>query len=617
MNGYTGAILRVDLTKNRITTEPLNAAWACDFIGASGLAARYMFGLVDGTTDPLGPDNPLIWMTGLLTSTRTPSASRSAFCARSPLTGIWGEANVGGFVGAALRDSGYDGVIISGRAETPVYLYINGERAELRDARPFWGLDTFQTQKQIGQALGEPRTPMLCIGPAGENLVRYAAIMTGDARAAGRTGMGAVMGSKRLKAIAVQGRVNPAPINDRERFKAATRRALAHVRDDMAAELLKQMGSASGTAYFDMLGAAPSRYWTQGAFAGIENLNGAVLLETLRVGSGGCWGCWVRCGPEVEITRDGYRLPPVPGPEYETMLSLGSQLLIGDLKPVSYFGHQCDALGLDTISTGAAIGFATYLFDARIIGPQHTGGLELHWGEPETVRQLIHKIACREGLGDLLAEGVRAMEQRFDAAGAAVQINGLDPGMHDPRGISGMALVYLTSPRGACHNKSDFYMIAAGHSFPEIGVESTDPKASQGVAAEVVRHQDWRSFVDSSGCCQFVNAPIPDLVEMVSAATGREETVESLARAGERIFTLKRLLNLRLGLQRDHERLPRLWHEPLDQGGSEGFVPDAELMLAEYYQERDWDIASGRPSAARLAALGLDGLQRRKALRPD
>jgi aldehyde:ferredoxin oxidoreductase len=608
MNGYAGTILRVDLSQRKIRTEPLQEAWAQDFIGASGLAARYLYDMVDAGTDPLGPDNPLIWMTGLLTGTRLPSSSRSAFCARSPLTGIWGEANVGGCVGAALRGAGYDGVIITGQAETPVYLYIDGEKAELRDARPFWGLDTYACQQQMAEAAADPRLHVACIGPAGEHLVHYAAILTGDARAAGRTGMGAVMGSKRLKAIAVRGKTGRPPMAAREHFKQAARRALAHVREDMAAELLKLMGSSSGTEYFRMLGAVPCRYWTLGDFEGTSNLNGAVLLETLRVGSGGCWGCWVQCGPRIEIPDGTYKLPPVAGPEYETMLSLGSQLLIGDLKPVSYFGYLCDALGMDTISTGAAIGFAFYLYDQGHIGPDETGGLALHWGDEATVARLIPMIARREGLGDVLANGTRDMERRFNTPGLAVQVNGLDPGMHDPRGISGMAAVYLTSPRGACHNKGDFYMIAAGHSFPEIGVELTDPKADQGVATEVMLHQNWRSFVDSSGSCQFVNAPINDLVEMVAAATGREESVESLSQAGERILTLKRLINLKLGFTRAAEVMPKLLTTPLQEGSSEGFVPDAELMLTEYYQARDWDIKTGRPSPARLAALGLGDL---------
>jgi aldehyde:ferredoxin oxidoreductase len=261
---------------------------------------------------------------------------------------------------------------------------------------------------------------------------------------------------------------------------------------------------------------------------------------------------------------------------------------------------------MDTISTGGVLGFAHYLYDQGIIGIEETGGHKLHWGDDALVAQLIPLIARREGFGAVLAEGTRAMEQRFAVPGLAVQINGMDPGMHDPRGISGMAAVYLTSPRGACHNKSDFYFIAAGHSYPEIGVEFTDPKASQDVAHDVVRHQNWRSFVDSSGSCLFVNSPVADLVEMVNAATGWTESVRSLSEAGERIHTLKRLINLKLGWTRADEVMPKLLTTPLQAANSEGFVPDSELILREYYRAREWDILTGRPSAARLAALRLD-----------
>jgi len=463
-------------------------------------------------------------------------------------------------------------------------------------------------QKAIAQEVGDPRTRVIGIGPAGENLVRYAAIVTGDGRAAGRTGLGAVMGSKRLKAIAIRGKSGPFEMADDVRFKNAAQRALAHVRQDFFIELLKEMGTSNGTEYLNMLGAVPSQYWTGSQFEGIEKLNGAVMSETIRAGSSGCRGCWVQCGPEVEIADGPFALPRVPGPEYETLGSFGSQLLVDDLAAVSYLGHQCDALGMDTISAGAAIGFAHFLFDQGMIGQEQTSGLELRWGDAETVAQVIGMIAKRQGFGDSLADGTRAMEARYGAPGMAVQINGLEPAMHDPRGISAMALVYLTSPRGACHNKSDFYMIAVGHAYPEIGVELSDPQAIEGVAPEVVRHQDWRSFIDSSGCCLFVNAPIEDMVEMISAATGRKESIQTLSQAGERIFTLKRLINLRLGLSRAHETIPALLTRPLPDANSRGFVPPAEKMLREYYQIRGWDIVSGRPSAPKLDQLGLSEL---------
>ncbi len=606
MNGYLGRLLFVDLTTGHMRDEPLNMAYAHQFIGNSGLAARYLYDMVDAGTDPLGPDNPLIMMTGPLTGTRTPSASRHAFVARSPLTGLLGEANVGGFTGAELRRAGYDGVILTGQAPSPVYLWIKeGERPQLREAGHLWGLDTYTTQTRIAEELGEPRARIACIGPAGENLVRYAAILNADARAAGRTGMGAVMGSKRLKAIAVRGK-GSILLSDQERFNQAARRALIRTQQDFSVQVIKETGTSGGMDFFDMLGAVPARYWTQGVFEGVANLNGGLIAETIATGHTGCWGCAVQCGFQVQVPDGPYPVPKTDGPEYETLCALGSQLLIGNLGAVSYFDLLCDSLGLDTLSTGGAIGFAFWLYDQGHITTRDTDGLELRWGDPAPVVQLIRKIATRDGFGDLLADGSLAMERHYHLPGLAVQVNGLEPGMHDPRALSAMALVYLTSPRGACHNKSDFYLVEAGHSFPEFDIDSQDRQQERGKAPAVVRHQDYRSLVDSSGCCQFVNVPLSELPELFSAAWGRDVSLQELYTAGERIFTLKRILNLKLGLNpRRSEVFPRLWTQALEEGGTGGFVPDWEGMLREYYACRAWDWESGRPSPGKLAALGL------------
>jgi aldehyde:ferredoxin oxidoreductase len=609
MNGYLGRLLIVDLTSSEMHDEPLNMAYARQFVGNSGLAARYLYDMVGASTDPLGPDNPLIMMTGPLTGTRTPSGSRHAFVARSPLTGIMGEANAGGFTGHELRRAGYDGLIITGRSPTPVYLWIKeGEKPELRDASRLWGLDTYTTQARIAEELGEARARVACIGPAGENRVRYAAILNADARAAGRTGMGAVMGSKGLKAIAIRGKA-PIPISDKERFNQAARRALIRTQQDFAVQVLRETGTSGGMDYFDMLGDVPARYWTQGVFEGVANLNGGLMAETIATGHTGCWGCAVQCGFEVEVPDGPYPVPKTDGPEHETLCSLGSQLLIGDLGAVSYFDLLCDSLGMDTLSTGGAIGFAFWLFNNGHITSEEADGLSLAWGDPAPVAQLIRKIAARDGFGDVLADGTLSMEKRYDLPGMAVQVNGLEAGMHDPRALSGMALVYLTSPRGACHNKSDFYFVEVGHSFPEFDIASDDRHQEGGKAPVVARHQDYRTLVDCSGCCQFVNVPLSELSELFSAAWGEAVSLQDLYTAGERIFNLKRALNLKLGLNpRQREVFPKLWTQPLSEGGTEGFVPDWEGMLREYYDYRRWDWDSGRPFPEKLLTLGLEDI---------
>jgi aldehyde:ferredoxin oxidoreductase len=609
MQGYLGKLLIVDLTNERIREQALNMTYARQFIGNGGVAARYLYDMVDAHTDPLGPNNPLIMMTGPLTGTRTPSGSRHTFVARSPLTGILGESNVGGFTGRELRSAGYDGIIFTGQAARPVYVWIKaGANPELRDARHLWGLDTYATQKCIAEEQDDPRVRIACIGPAGENLVHYAAILNGDGRAAGRSGMGAVMGSKRLKAIAIRG-AGSVPLAEKERFNQAARRALIRTQQDFSVQVIKATGTSGAMDFFDMLGSVPARYWTQGSFEGVAQLNGGLIAETIATGHTGCWGCAVQCGFEIKVPEGAYPVPKTDGPEYETLCALGSQLLIGDLGAVSYFDLLCDSLGLDTISTGGAIGFAFWLYDQAHIGPHETDGLELTWGDPRPVVQLICKIATRDGFGDLLADGSLAMERHFKLPGMAVQINGMAPGMHDPRALSGMALVYLTSPRGACHNKSDFYLVEAGHSFPEFDIESVERHQESGKAAMVARHQDYRSLIDASGCCQFVNVPLAEFLELFSAAWGEKLSLAELYTAGERIFNLKRVLNLKLGLNpRRTEVFPRLWTQALEEGGTQGYVPNWESMLREYYAYRDWDWESGRPSREKVMALDMQDL---------
>ncbi len=611
MNGYTGKLLRVDLTTGTIRDEPLNRQWAEQFVGNGGLAARYLFDMVDRHTDPLGPDNPLLMMTGPLTGTRTPSAARHTFVAKSPLTGLLGESNAGGFTGHELRRAGYDGLLITGRAERPVYLSIRpGHPPELRDAAPLWGMDTYQTQAAILAELGDPQTRVACIGPAGENGVRFAGIFNADGRAAGRTGLGAVMGAKNLKAIAIRGRT-PVPVADRAAVNLAFRKAMAHIHADMAAEILRELGTAGGLEYFEMVGAMPAKYWTQGGNEGALNLSGAAMAESILTGHTGCWGCAVQCGREVTIEGEDepHAIGVTDGPEYECVVSLGSNLLIDDLKAVSHFDLICDSMGMDVITAGAVIGFATYLFEQGHITEADTGGLSLRWGDPEQVITLLNQIARREGFGRLLADGVRAMEQAFGVPGLGVQFNGMDPGMHDPRGFSGMALVYLTSPRGGCHNKSDFYFVESGHTFDRLGISSDDHRQVEGKAPLVARHQDYRTLVDASGCCIFVNVHLDVLPELFSAVWGKEVSLDDLMQAGERIFTLKRLLNLKLGLDpRRDEVMPKLLDTPLTEGPTEGFVPDWRTMLKEYYQYRDWDWDTGYPSARKLAQLGLADL---------
>jgi aldehyde:ferredoxin oxidoreductase len=604
LDGYMGKLLTVDLSSGEIRDEPLNVEYAHQFIGGSGLAARYLYDLLDPDTDPLNPANPLLFMTGPLTGTRAPLCGRHVVCARSPLTGIWNESHVGGFVGADLRFAGYDGIIVRGRSLKPVYLWVQDGRAELREAGHLWGKDTFETQAIIKEELGDPRVRVACIGPAGENQVLLANIIHDHARAAGRGGMGAVMGSKKLKAVAVRGH-GRIPVADEEHLKELARQVIEILKDDFLSDMLHETGTACAMEQLNYLGSLPSRYYTQGIFEGVESLSGGFMADTILTGTSACYGCVVGCGRKVTVSEGRYPFPEIDGPEYETICALGTTLLIDDLAAVSWLGHLCDGYGMDTMSAGGTIGFAHYLFQEGVIGPRDTGGLTLQWGDPDTVVELLGQMAHKEGFGALLSEGSRRLGQRFGVEELAVQVKGLEVAYHDPRALSAMALVYSTSPIGASHNHSDMYWVEVGRSLEELDIPFTDRLEDAGKGPLVARHQDWRSVTNALIMCIFNNAPAQYHADLFNAVTGRRETLGSLLHIGERIWNLKRAFNHRLGLTCADDRLPRLLLQPLSEGGTQGHVPDLELMLREYYEARSWDPETGKPSREKLGELEL------------
>ena len=612
MNGYMGKLLAVDLTSGQIKDEPLDPDMAGGFVGGAGYAARYLYGELGPDTDPLGPDNVLMFMTGPLVGTRAPSCGRHEVCALSPLTGIWGESNSGGFWGPELRRAGYDGVVIRGRAPRPVWLSIvEGQPPALHDAAGLWGLDTYQTQQRLRDELGDDKVRVASIGPAGENQVLYAAVMNDHGRAAGRTGMGAVMGSKNLKAIAVRGR-QQVPLADPAAFRQAAREALEIIREDFTTQIFGQMGTASGVDMCIMWGDMPNKYWTQPHFEEATGLSGVEMMETILNRCMPCYGCVVACGREVSLAGtpyegdDGALLEGglVDGPEYETVAMLGSLLLVDDLPSVAYAGHLCNRYGMDTISAGSSIALAYLLYERGFLTSADTGGLPLEWGNIETAHTLLEMIARRQGLGDLLAQGVQRIAAHYGAPDLAVHVNGLEPPAHDPRAVSAMGLVYATSPRGACHMQGDMYVIEMGQSIPEVGVVSGSRFASRGKAPIVANLQDWRTLYNSAIMCIFVNPTAPLLARLLAAATGGPAEVEWWKRAGERAFQLKRAFNNRLGVRRGNDRLPERMMLPM-ANGTQGRRPRMDIMLPAYYRHRDWDWETGRPSPRKLEALGL------------
>jgi aldehyde:ferredoxin oxidoreductase len=604
MNGYMGKILHVDLTAGELRDEPLEEDLARAFVGGSGLAARILSDEPVSEIDPLGPENPLILMTGPLVGTSMPSAGRCSVCAIAPLTGIWGEANTGGFIGPELRFAGYDGIIITGKSDRPTWLSIVEGQAALRDGAELWGLDSYETQDRARELLGEPKARVACIGAAGENMSKMAAVMNDHGRAAGRTGMGAVMGSKRLKAIALRGTAK-VPLADPEEFKKVVREIIADIDEDMAAMALRMAGTAGYVDMALMYGDMPIRYYQQGEWEPASNLSGVLMVEQYQNRNTACYRCPIACGRETRAPR--YGLEQVDGPEYETLAALGSLAMVDDLEAVIYAGHLCNVHGLDTISTGCTIAMACEMFERGVITAEDTGGLEIRYGDVEIVHRLIEMMAHREGFGDLLAEGSAAMAEHFGVPDLAVTVNRLEAPMHDPRAFSGMAATYALSPRGACHMEGDMYGVDTGQGPAiELGILPGDRfDTSEEKGHITARQQAWRNLYNALTLCQFQNPGVEWLLRALNAATGWDMEPDDLMTAGKRIVTLKRLINLRRGLTRADDDLPDLLLKPLDNGGTEGVVPDLEELLAGAYSEFGWNPETGRPTPETLEHLGL------------
>jgi len=604
VNGYIGKILRVDLSAGELWDEPLDEEQARAFVGGSGLAARFVYDMVDGDTDPLGPENPLVFMTGPLVGTAMPSAGRCSVCALSPLTRIWGESNTGGFFGPELRFAGYDGVIVTGRAEKPVWLSIVEGRAELHDGTDLWGSDSYETQERVREALGEPKARVACIGAAGENLVKMAAVMNDHGRAAGRTGMGAVMGSKNLKAIGVRGSAR-VPLADPDGFKRVVREIIAGLGEDMQAMSFQLAGTASGVDMMLMYGNMPIRYYQQGEWEGASNLSGVLMTDQYMNKGTACYRCPIACGRETRAPS--YGLEKVDGPEYETLGAFGSLAMVDDLEAVIYAGHLCNVYGVDTISTGCTIALACEMFERGILAAADTGGLEIRYGDVQMTHRLIEMIARREGFGDMLADGSAALAERFGVPELAVTVNRLEVPMHDPRAFVGMAVSYALSPRGACHMEGDMYGVDMGMGPAlELDILPGDRfDAAEQKGRIAARQQAWRNLYNALTLCQFQNPGVGRVLAALNGATGWGLEADDLMTLGKRIVTLKRLLNMRRGVTRADDRLPDLLLQPLDDGGTEGTVPDLESLLSGAYAEYGWDAQTGKPTPETLEGLGL------------
>ena len=616
--GYMGKILRVDLTSKKITAEELPEEVLKNWIGGRGLGVYIMLKEVDPKVDPLSPSNKAIVLTGPLTGIPgVPSSGRWCSVTKSPLTGTIHDSHSGGKFGPELKFAGFDAIIIEGASEEPVYLWIYDGKAEIRSAKHLWGLDTHATtdaiKEELAKEIGEDEAKNIkvaCIGPAGENLVRFAAIINDYNRAAGRGGHGAVWGSKKLKAIAVRGH-KKVPIANESKFKEAVRKAMDKIKKSpVTSEALPKLGTAVLVNIINQHGIYPTRNFKTGVFDKAEEQSGEKLVETILddqlVKREICWGCPIGCARGTRIkgkwTGEG------GGPEYETIWAFGAQTGTASLEAISKANYLCNELGLDTISTGHVIGTLMELVEMGKIPPEKLRGLRVEWGNEEAIVELTWRTAFRSGIGNDIAEGALRLAQKYGAPEVAMVVRGQELPAYDPRGAQGHGLGYATSNRGGCHLRA--YMIA-----PEVlGVpELVDRFKTEGKPGLVKHFQDVFAVIDSLVVCKFTSFAIwsEDYAEMLSAVTGWDVVPSDIEKIGERIWNAERAFNiLAFGDGREFDTLPkRLLEEPMPEGPAKGHVVKLSEMLDEYYKLRGW--VNGRPTKAKLGELGLDWLASR------
>lgn len=595
-------ILKIDLTSGKTEEFSIPKEWEQDFLGGASLAARILYDSLTSELDAFSADAPLLFMTGPMTGTSGPTTGRFVICGKGPATGLWAESNIGGFWGPELRKAGYDGLWITGKASEPVYLWLNRSRLEVRNAAHLWGMNTYAVQERVKEEVGEKSARVCVIGPAGEKQVLFASIMCDHGRMAGRTGLGAVMGSKNLKAIAVYG-TNEIPVFDLPRYKPLRSEANRRLKEDNESKVLREVGTGGAANYSEYLGAMPVKYYSRGVFEKVDEISGAKMAETILTGQSACQGCVIACGRVVKLPNDTMKRK---GPEYETMVGFGPNLMNANLEAIVDLGELCDRYGMDTISASNTIGLAFHLYEKGLITKEDTGGIELNWGDVDAVEELVRLTGARDGIGDLLALGSRRFAARFGAEEEAVQVNGLEVAYHDPRGVSGMALSYATSPRGACHNQSDYFFVDWGHTHDQLEIEFFSRHDQAEKAGNVAKHQDWRTVFNAMVMCIFANVEPVEQVKLINAACGLDWTVADMRKAGERAWNLKRAINNRMGLTVENDKLPKALLEPFPDGGSAGFLPNLEGMLFAYYEVRGWDLETGKPTREKLLELGLD-----------
>ncbi|MBI2467191.1 MAG: aldehyde ferredoxin oxidoreductase family protein [Candidatus Rokubacteria bacterium] len=618
-SGVTARLLHVDLTTRETRVEELPETVVRKHLGGGALACYLLLRDLPPGVDPLGPENILVFATSVINGLSLSGTNRYTAAAKSPLTGGYGEAEAGGWWGPELRAAGYEGLAIRGRAEAPVYLWIKDGQVEFRDARPYWGQLSGEVQDGLERDLGDKRIRVLQTGIAGERGVRFAAIVNQLKHFHGRSGLGAVMGAKQLKAIVVRGAKPPAAMD-----KAGARGALTWFREhyDRSKDRFHVLGTASAVLMLEAGGILPTRNFRDGSFEHARAISGQTMAETILVNRGTCFACAVACKREVAIPEDGVT-PKYGGPEYETLSANGSLCGVGDLRALARVNQLLAQYVLDSISTGVAIAFAMECYEHGIITKADTGGIELTWGNAEAVEQMVHLIGRREKIGRLLGEGVKRAAATLGrgAERFALHVKGQELPMHDPRGKKGLSLAYALSPTGADHMEAPHDPLyegfhPQGHPMGPLGLIEPVKMLDLGpkkVRAFFLCQQVW-SLYNSVGMCDFVGAPlnaleIQKLGDYVNSVTGWNMSLFEMLKVGERANTLMRVFNCREGFTPADDVLPQRMHEGIGNGALKGERVDPDQFVAArrlYYEMAGWDPDTGRPTAAKLAELAVD-----------
>ena len=609
-NGYWEKVLRVDLSDMRVTEETVPEPVWRKVLGGAGYGAKVLYDEVGSEVGGLDPENRIIFGLGPFQATQQTGAAKFCIIAKSPLTGIFGETAAGAGWAIELKKAGYDAVVVQGKANKPVYLWIHDGKVETKDAVPFWGKDSYSASDEILKDIGDPKASIACIGQAGEKQVAIACVVIDKHSFGGRCGLGAVMGSKNLKAIVVKG-TRTVPVHDANGVSELGRELGKKIYEGTE-DWLRLHGTPCVEVPCEEVGDTPIKYWSGDTWKeGAKQLGSPNYTEVLRAKPWPCKFCVVGCHRHVKIDEPAEYALEGAGPEYETLGMIGNCCLMDDLKALAKMNEWCNKYGMDTISTGAFIGFAMDCFEKGILKEKDTDGMAIHWGDKEVMFQLIHKIGKREGIGELFSRGIlhaaRSLGEK--ASELAVHVKGLDMPAHDPRAYFSLALNYATGSAGGHHERGNPQVASSGFLLPEAGInEVVDRFQMENSEFVAAKYQDYGVLTNSLCHCKFMlfgGMTLTDLLNTLNSVTGWGWTMEDFLKTGERIFTLQRLVNVKYGITRKDDVLPKKIFEPAKEGGRIGKIPvPFEPALDRYYILRGWDT-HGIPKKEKLKELDL------------